>query len=257
MQNLRVTLVQARLFWEDKAANLAAFDKMLDESAARTDIVVLPEMFTTGFTMNAGPLAEPMDGPTMAWLAARAARMDAVAAGSFIAKEGGRYYNRLVWMRPDGSYDTYDKRHLFTLAGEHRTYTPGTRRLLVECKGWKILPLICYDLRFPAWSRNVDDYGLLLYLANWPEPRRNHWRCLLAARAIENQAYTLGVNRIGEDGNGFSHTGDTSAFNYSGEELLHVANAEGCFTLTLSYAEQQAFRQKLPFLADRDRLSLG
>ncbi|MCB0569711.1 MAG: amidohydrolase [Phaeodactylibacter sp.] len=255
MQDLRVTLVQSSLHWEDRAANLASFEKKLEGAAGHTDLVVLPEMFTTGFTMNAANLAEPMSGPTMAWMARQAAKLGATVTGSFIATENGRYYNRLIWMRPDGSYASYDKHHLFTLAGEHHTYTAGDKQLVVGLHGWKILPLICYDLRFPAWSRNVAGYGLLIYVANWPEPRRHHWRSLLAARAIENQSYTLGINCVGKDGNGFDYTGDTSVFNYTGEELLHAANTEGCFTLTLSHAEQVAFREKLPFLADRDNFS--
>ena len=253
MKDLRVTLVQSHLHWEDKGANLAAFTEKWSELKGQTDLVILPEMFTTGFTMNAQPLAEPMGGPTLEWLARQAAGLNAVITGSFIVSENSLYYNRLVWMRPDGSYEIYDKRHLFTLAGEQNAYTPGKERLIMDIHGWKVSPLICYDLRFPAWSRNTVGYDLLIYVANWPEPRRHHWRCLLAARAIENQAYTLGVNRVGLDGNGFPHTGDTSAFTFAGEELLHVANAEGCFTLTLSHAEQLAFRQKLPFLADQDR----
>jgi omega-amidase len=256
MKDLRATLIQADLYWEDKAANLSAFTAKLNRlDAGETDLVLLPEMFTTGFTMNAAPLAEPADGPTVEWMAEQAARLDAVVCGSFIALEAGRFYNRLVWMQPDGRYRTYDKRHLFTLAGEHHTYTPGQQRLLVEWRGWKVLPLICYDLRFPAWSRNLEGYDLLIYVANWPSPRRHHWRSLLAGRAIENQAYTLGVNRVGLDGNGYPHTGDTSAIDFAGEELLHLAQAEGCVTLTLSHQEQQAFRQKLPFLADRDTFS--
>ena len=255
MKDLRVTLAQADLHWEDKAANLAAFTAKLAGLAGQTDLVVLPEMFTTGFTMNAPALAEPENGPTVQWMAEQAAWLNAAITGSFIALDGGRYYNRLVWMQPDGRYQTYDKRHLFAMAGEHHTYTPGNKRLLVEWRGWKVLPLICYDLRFPAWSRNQEDYDLLIYVANWPSPRRHHWRSLLAARAIENQAYALGINRVGLDGNGYPHAGDTSAIDFSGEELFHLAHSEGCMTLVLSYQEQQAFRQKLPFLDDRDEIN--
>ncbi len=250
---LHATLVQTTLHWEDKKANLKALGRKLDSLATPTHLVVLPEMFTTGFTMNARPLAEPTEGPTWEWMAAQAARLNAVITGSFIAKENGQYYNRLLWVRPDGSYEQYDKRHLFTLAGEHEHYAPGNHRLIVELNGWKVLPLICYDLRFPVWARNVDGYDLLLYIANWPEMRRQAWRALLAARAIENQAYTLGVNRVGKDGNGFPYTGDTSAYDYAGEELLHATQVDGLFTVQLSYEKQQEFRNKLQFLADRDR----
>lgn len=252
MLHLHATLVQTSLHWEDKKANLAQLGEKLAALSVPSDLVVLPEMFTTGFTMNARPLAEPAEGPTWEWMAGQAARLNAVVTGSFIAEEGGRYYNRLLWVRPDGSYEQYDKRHLFTLAGEHEHYAPGNKRLVVELKGWKVLPLICYDLRFPVWARNVENYDLLLYVANWPEMRRNAWRTLLAARAIENQAYTLGVNRVGQDGNGYPYTGDTSAFDFAGEELLHATQVEGLFTVQLSCEKQQEFRNKLQFLADRD-----
>ncbi len=252
MTDLRVTLVQSDLHWEDKAANLRQFTEKLNGLAGVTSLVVLPEMFTTGFTMNAGPLAEPTDGPTLDWMRQQAHQLDAVVTGSIIARENGNYYNRLLWVRPDGTYQKYDKRHLFTLAEEQHTYTPGQERLLVELKGWTVLPLICYDLRFPAWSRNLEDYHLLLYVANWPEMRRRAWQSLLAARAIENQAYTIGLNRVGKDGKDFPYTGDSSVFDFAGEELLHLAQAEGVFTLRLSFEAQEAFRRKLPFLADRD-----
>lgn len=249
---LHTTLVQTSLHWEDKQANLEQLGRKLSGLAAPTDLVVLPEMFTTGFTINARPLAEPTEGPAYEWMAGQASRLGAVVTGSFIAVENGQYYNRLLWVRPDGSYEKYDKRHLFTLAGEHEHYAPGRQRLIVELKGWKVLPLICYDLRFPVWARNVDNYDLLLYVANWPEMRRQAWRSLLAARAIENQAYTLGVNRVGKDGNDFPYTGDSSAFDYAGEELLHTTHTEGVFTVQLSYEKQRDFRKKLQFLADRD-----
>ncbi len=256
MNVLRATLVQAHLQWEDKKANLKHLGRQLAGLQGQTDLVVLPEMFTTGFTMNAQPLAEPTDGPTLQWMAEQAARLNAVITGSFIAEEGGRYFNRLLWARPDGSHAFYDKRHLFTLAGEHEHYSPGNQRLIVDIKGWKALPLICYDLRFPVWARNADHYDLLIYTANWPEMRRQAWRTLLAARAIENQSYTLGVNRVGKDGNGFPYTGDSSAFDFAGEELFHAATVEGLFTVTLSYEAQQEFRNKLRFLADRDEFEL-
>lgn len=253
---LHVILVQTALHWEDRKGNLEALGKKLDRLSGPAHLVVLPEMFTTGFTMNARPLAEPTEGPTFDWMARQASRLNAVVTGSMIAEENGLYYNRLLWVRPDGTYEKYDKRHLFTLAGEHEHYTPGQQRLVVELEGWKVLPLICYDLRFPVWARNTENYDLLIYTANWPEMRRQAWRTLLAARAIENQSYTLGVNRVGTDGNGFPYTGDSSAFDYAGEELLHAAQVEGLFTVQLSYEKQQDFRSKLQFLADRDRFVL-
>lgn len=256
MSILRATLVQTHLEWEDKKTNLELLGRKLAGLQGQTDLAVLPEMFTTGFTMNAQSLAEPAEGPTYQWMAAQASMLDAVITGSFIAKEDGNYFNRLLWVRPDGSYAFYDKRHLFTLAGEHEHYTAGNQRLIVELKGWKVMPLICYDLRFPVWARNVERYDLLIYVANWPEMRRQAWRTLLAARAIENQSYTLGVNRVGKDGNGFLYAGDSSAFDYGGEALFQAATVEGLFTVALSYEEQQAFRKKLQFLADQDKFEL-
>ena len=256
MLMLHTTLVQAALHWEDKEANRQQLAGKLSTLSVQTDLVVLPEMFTTGFTMNPQLLAEPTEGPTFEWMAGQAGRLGAVVAGSFIVEEDGIYFNRLLWVRPDGSYEKYDKRHLFTLAGEQEHYAPGHHRLIVELNGWKILPLICYDLRFPVWARNVEQYDLLIYVANWPEMRRQAWRTLLAARAIENQSFTLGVNRVGNDGNGFPYTGNSSAFDFAGEELLHASNVEGLFTLQLSYDEQQAFRKKLPFLSDQDRFEI-
>ena len=256
MPMLHTTLVQTALHWEDKKANLEQLGRKLSALSVQTDLAVLPEMFTTGFTMNAQPLAEPTEGPTYEWMANQARRLGAVVTGSFIAEEGGSYFNRLLWVRPDGSYEQYDKRHLFTLAGEHEHYAPGDQRLIVELNSWKVMPLICYDLRFPVWARNVEHYDLLIYVANWPEMRRQAWRALLAARAIENQAFTLGVNRVGKDGNGFPYTGNSSAFDYAGEELLHASNVEGLFTVQLDYDKQQEFREKLRFLADQDAFEI-
>lgn len=256
MNNLRVTMVQTRLHWEDIPANLQQFDEKLAPLAHQTDLVILPEMFTTGFSMNAAPLAEPMDGKTMQWLRAKAAALNAVVTGSFIAEEEGAYYNRLVWMRPDGSYETYDKSHLFTFADENRHYTPGKRRLVVDLHGWKILPLICYDLRFPVWSRNVEGYDLLIYVANFPELRRFAWTSLLTARAVENLAYTIGINRVGTDGNDISYSGDSTLLDFSGQTLYHVSHVENIFTATISYKAQQAFRQRFTFLNDRDSFTL-
>ena len=257
MENLRVTLIQTRQFWEDKAANLQQFEQKLSNLGGSTDLIILPEMFTTGFSMAPKQLAEPMEGPTMQWLKQMAAHTKAVVTGSFIAEEKGNYFNRLVWMRPDGNYQTYDKKHLFTLAKEHHHYTAGTKRLLVELKGWKIHPLICYDLRFPAWSRNVDDYDLLFYVANWPDKRSAHWKALLVARAIENQCYTIGVNRVGSDKNGHYYSGDSSLIDYSGQVLFHHAHFETIETLSLSYENQQSYREKLNFLPDRDVIQIS
>jgi predicted amidohydrolase len=251
-EQLRITTVQADLEWEDVEANLAKFSSKLAPLAGQTDVIVLPEMFTTGFSMDAKKLAETMSGQTMDWLAEQANKAEAVVTGSFIAEESGNYFNRLVWMLPDGSYELYDKRHLFTLATEHETYTPGHRKLVTEWKGWKICPLICYDLRFPVWSRNAEGYDLLLYVANWPERRSHHWRHLLMGRAIENQCFVVGVNRCGRDGKGLDYSGDTTVADFAGKLLYQVAGTEAVFTISLSMEMLRSYREHLPFLADRD-----
>lgn len=252
MENLRVTLVQTLLHWEDKAANLKQLEEKLSPLTGRTDLVILPEMFTTGFSMHPAQLAESMNDATMQWLTHQANALNAVVTGSFIATENGNYYNRLVWMRPDGSYETYDKHHLFTYAEEHLHYTAGTARLVVELKGWKILPLICYDLRFPVWSRNVEKYDLLFYVANFPERRHHAWKSLLVARAIENQVYTIGVNRVGNDGHDIYHSGDSCLINYAGEVVHQVRHLENIFTTTLSYQALLDYRNRFAFLQDQD-----
>ena len=251
MQNLRVTLIQSDLQWEDKATNLNRFSEKINSVSGRTHLIILPETFTTGFSMNP-TLAEKMDGPTMQWLTQQAASANAVVTGSFIAEEHGNYFNRLIWMQPDGEFFIYDKKHLFTLGKEGEYFTPGKNRLIVNLNGWKICPLICYDLRFPVWSRNTEDYDLLIYIASWPAPRAVHWKSLLVARAIENQVYTIGVNRIGNDGNNLSYTGDSSLMDFSGKTIYGIAETEDIFTATLEFEKQQEYRRRLNFLADRD-----
>ena len=252
MSDLRISTVQTHLIWENRKANLSRFDQLLQPLADMTDLVVLPEMFTTGFSMKAAALAEPMDGPSVEWMARQAEKLRAVVTGSLIISEKKHYYNRLVWMHPNGQCEYYDKRHLFTLAKEQESYTAGTQKLIVDYKGWKICPLVCYDLRFPAWSRNLEDYDLLIYVANWPTPRRHHWQSLLVARAIENQCYVVGVNREGTDENGWNFSGDTAIIDYGGNHRYQVADTEAVFTSTLSLEEQQNFRQRFQFLPDRD-----
>ncbi len=254
--SLRVSLIQTYLHWENKQLNFKHLHDLITPLINQTDLVVLPEMFTTGFSMNAATLAETMDGPTMQWLREQAQRTGAVVTGSFIAEEANRYFNRLVWMRPDGSYATYDKRHLFTYANEQQHYTAGQQRLIVAWKGWSICPLICYDLRFPVWSRNTDAYDLLLYVANFPERRRSAWNALLVARAIENQCFTIGVNRIGEDGNGIRYSGDSVVLDYAGQALCQMSYIEQVCTLSLSYADLRDFRRQFAFLPDRDQFTI-
>ena len=256
MENLRITTVQSHLHWENVPDNLAMFDEKLEGLANKTDLVILPEMFTTGFSMNASGIAESMDGQTMDWLREKAKSLDAVVTGSFVAKDERHFYNRLVWMRPDGQFDYYDKRHLFTLAGEHKAYTAGQKKMVVKWKGWKICPMICYDLRFPVWSRNVEGYDLIIYVANWPETRSHHWRQLLMARAIENQAFVAGVNRVGSDKTGLKYTGDTAVIDFSGMVIHQVSGKENVYTCEINKEEMEEFRSKLNFLSDQDKFEI-
>jgi predicted amidohydrolase len=233
------------------------FSEKLAATAPATDLIVLPEMFTTGFSMDASPLAEPAEGPTLHWMQEEAAKHQAVITGSVIVREGDSFYNRLFWVRPDGTYDQYDKRHLFRMANEHHTYTSGSEKIIVELKGWNICPLVCYDLRFPVWSRNTDSrYDLLLYVANWPKPRSNAWSILLQARAIENLAYVVGVNRVGSDANNHPYSGDSAIIHPKGHKLLETTEAEGVHTITLSRQELVDFRESFPAHLDADTFTL-
>ncbi|MFT4758911.1 MAG: omega-amidase [Paraglaciecola sp.] len=250
--NLRVTTVQSTIYWEDIDKNLSHFSKQLKGLKNKTDLVILPEMFTTGFSMNPAPLAESMTGKTMKWFAKQAKKINAVVTGSFIAQEDGKYYNRLVWMFPNKTYKIYDKRHLFTLAKEDKNYEAGTKKLIVKWNGWKICPLICYDLRFPVWARNVENYDLLIYTANWPVPRSDAWKTLLAARAIENQCYVVGVNRVGKDGSDLQYSGDSSVIDFSGKVLHQATDITNVTTVEVSKKGKNAFRKKLNFLEDKD-----
>ncbi|GAA3918594.1 amidohydrolase [Hymenobacter algoricola] len=254
MPDLTVSFVQSSLQWHDPAANRAELGRHIEEISIPTDLIVLPEMFTTGFSMAAPALAETMDGATVAWLREVAARRSSVVTGSVIIQEQGHYYNRLLWVRPDGTLSYYDKRHLFGVAGEGQVYTPGTERLIEEWRGWRICPLVCYDLRFPVWSRNpaAEPYDLLLYVANWPASRRTAWITLLRARAMENLAYTMGVNCVGIDGNSLAYAGDSALLDMRGEYLVEVGNQETSITRTLRRDDLQAFRERFPALQDAD-----
>ncbi len=253
---LRISLVQADLSWENPEQNRAAFAERLKDLVGETDLIVLPEMFTTGFSMRAKQLAEPLEGPTLRWMQKQAEKLQAVLTGSLIIREKGYCYNRLLWVRPDGSYSWYDKKHLFTLAGEDQHYSPGKNHLFARIGEWTVLPLICYDLRFPSWSRNTNNYDLLLYVANFPSARSHAWNSLLQARAIENVCYVVGVNRIGTDGNGIPYQGDSSLYNYAGKQIYRCTDREDVFTTTLSRDELLGFRAKFPFLEDADKKSL-
>lgn len=257
MDNLKITLFQGYLFWEKTDKNLQNIALRLSSIREKTDLIILPEMFNTGFTMNAEELAEPMDGKTMQWMHKIAKQYDCVVTGSLIIIENGNYYNRLIWMLPDGSYKHYDKRHLFALGKEHNTYTAGTEKLIVELKGWKICPMICYDLRFPVWIRNVKDtYDLLLIVANWPERRALHWRTLIPARAVENQTYVIGVNRVGHDGNEIYHSGDSTCIDPNGNVVYYKRDEEDVYTFSIIADELIKTRRALPFLKDADDFNI-
>lgn len=258
MQDIKLTVVQTKLHWEDAAANRDKFARLTAHlQPGDTDLVVLPEMFTTGFTMKPQGLDEPEQGDTLEWMRQQAARMDAVVTGSIIVGENDKYYNRLFWVRPDGSYNTYNKRHLFTMAGEQEHYTPGKEKLITDLKGWKVCPMVCYDLRFPVWCRNTgNDYDLLLFVANWPDKRSHAWRQLLIARAIENQAYVVGVNRTGHDGNDHYYAGYSGLIDPLGENADMHAHEDYINTYTLSAERLRTIREKMPFLPDADKFEL-
>lgn len=255
---MRLTIVQTSLVWENPNLNRQMLTGKLAALRGLTDVIVLPEMFNTGFSMNAPALAEPMDGPSMQWLRSTASDLNAAITGSFICVEEGQYFNRLVWMFPDGRFEVYDKKHLFGFFGEDEHFSPGQKRLMIEWRGARICPLICYDLRFPVWSRNTpsDPFDLLIYVANWPLRRSHHWRALLLARAIENQAFVAGVNIVGKDGNGLEYSGDSAIVDFAGQTLCQISGQEGVFTAELSLPELQSYRQQLPFLKDADAFAL-
>jgi len=255
---MNITLLQTELHWQDPVANRAMLEETIFTLPEPTDLIVLPEMFTTGFTMDARAVAEPMNLTTFKWLKQMAAQTNAVVTGSYVVQENGMFYNRLIWMEPDGQFAHYDKRHLFRMAGEDKTYSAGTSRLIREWRGWRICPLVCYDLRFPVWSRNKQitpgqlDYDLLLYLANWPAPRQTAWDTLLQARAIENLSYVAGVNRVGTDGNNHPYGGGSALIDFKGDVLFRQYDTEAVYQQTLSIDDLHAFRAKFPAYLDAD-----
>ena len=256
MQNhLTITLVQTHLLWENPQANRTAFQSKIEKLQNTADLIILPEMFTTGFTMNAAPFAETMDGETIRWMKTLAQKMNTAITGSIIIKHEDRYFNRLLFVEPNGAVSHYDKRHTFTLAGEDKVYEKGLQKIIIDYRGWKICPQICYDLRFPVWSRNTEGYDFLYYVANWPKPRINAWDTLLQARAIENMCYCAGVNRIGIDGYGHEYTGNSAAYNMLGTPIATAKNEE-LVTVALDKEHLKAYRQKLRFLDDMDRFTL-
>lgn len=257
-KDIKITIVQTSLAWENIDANLSSFSQKLENiQPSSTDLIVLPEMFNTGFTMNASRIAESVHGKTMQWMANISMQKKCVVTGSLVITDDGNYYNRLIWMRPDGTYEFYDKRHLFRMAKENETYTGGEKKLITELEGWKICPLVCYDLRFPVWSRNRQDYDCLIYVANWPERRSYAWRQLLIARAIENQTYVIGVNRIGKDGNSVEHSGYSVVLNPKGEPLSNIKpNVESTETILLSHQELENYRKEFPVALDADNFRI-
>lgn len=264
MENLHITLIQTTLHWVDVEANIKMLAKKVAAITEPTDLIVLPETFSTGFSMEPEKYAENVtDSKAIAWMRTTAKQKNCVITGSLMLKEDGEFFNRLIWMQPDGKFQYYNKRHLFALSHEDEAFTGGTYKLTVELKGWKIRPLICYDLRFPVWSKNVLDddenpeYDLLLYVANWPDKRSYAWKHLLIARAIENQAYVAGLNRVGNDGNDNYYSGDTMVLGPLGHVLYHKIQDEDVFTVELEYQPLEALRKTFPFLKDADSFSLN
>jgi omega-amidase len=278
MSHLNFTLIQTQLHWEDKAANLQMLEQKLQSLKHPAQIVILPEMFSTGFSMNPSLLAEDMNGTTVTWMKQMAAQHKIILTGSVIIKEDDKYFNRLIWMLPNGQYATYDKRHLFAFAGEDKLYSFGNKRFVASVNGWKINVQICYDLRFPVWARQspqristpldtepkpfdsaqgfTPEYDVLIYVANWPERRQHAWRSLLIARAIENQCYVIGVNRVGNDGNNIYHSGNSMVVDAMGEVLYEKIHEEDAHTITLSKEKLEEVRTKLPFLKDADEFNI-
>jgi len=253
---MKIALIQSSLFWENSKANRNYFEEKISAITEKVDLIVLPEMFTTGFTMNPSAVAETMQGETISLLQSLAKAKNSAITGSLVIEENSNFYNRLVFVFPSGEIQFYDKRHLFTLAGEDIVYTSGKEKLIVEYLGWKICPLVCYDLRFPVFARNIEDYDVLIYVANWPKPRINAWDILLKARSVENMCYTIGVNRIGFDNNNFEHVGHSQAVDFIGNYILEPQETEGVFIVELNKEKLLETRKKLGFLNDRDTFEL-
>jgi omega-amidase len=258
MDKLKIALIQSDLVWENPVQNRLNFTKKIESVNQSVDIIILPEMFTTGFTMNAAEFAETMEGETVHWMQSIALKNNTAIVGSVIISEANHFFNRLFFVKPDGSIVTYDKRHTFTLAGEDKVYQAGSERIIINYMGWKICPLVCYDLRFPVWARNVENYDLLLYVANWPKARINAWDVLLKARAIENMVYCIGVNRVGLDGNNYEYPGHSAAYDILGNRIDSIS--EDKETINIVILEKNTikkYREKLNFLNDKDDFNLS
>lgn len=260
MSTLHCTLIQTNLHWENKEANLAMLEEKILSIKEQTQIVILPEMFNTGFSMKPSQFAETLDGPAIEWMKKIAATKKIILTGSLMIKENEQFFNRLIWMLPNGSYGMYDKRHLFAYGNEDEFYTAGNKRLIASVNGWKINLQVCYDLRFPVWARQQSttepEYDLLIYVANWPQRRIHAWKTLLQARAIENQCYVIGVNRVGNDGNNIYHTGDSMIVNAMGEILYAKKDEEDIFTIALEKETLEQIRNKFPFWKDADSFTI-
>ena len=261
MSALSITTIQTNLIWEDKAANLYALEQKINSIQDPTEIVVLPEMFSTGFSMQPSLFAETMEGETLNWMKKVSTQNKIILMGSIIIEEEGKYYNRLIWMLPNGEYGYYDKRHLFAFGQEDKFYNAGNKRLIAQVKGFKINLQVCYDLRFPVWARQQNksggmEYDVLIYIANWPEKRSHAWKTLLCARAIENQCYVVGVNRVGTDGNNIYHSGNSLVIDPLGQVLYHMPDDEDVNTVTISKDYLNEVREKFPFWKDGDGFSL-
>lgn len=258
MHDLTVTLIQTELDWETPATNLRRLSKHISAIDVPTDLIILPEMFTTSFTMNAENIAHHMDGPEVDWMRKTARLTKAVLIGSMIIREKHCFYNRLFWVEPSGKLQHYDKRHLFRMAGEDKVYTPGRQIVTEQIKGWNIRPFVCYDLRFPAWTRNNgNEFDLCIFVANWPEPRSLHWKVLLQARAIENLCYVAGVNRVGQDGRGHIYSGDSSVIDPAGKILFQKSHGSAIHTLTLSREALDTYRMNFPAWKDADTFQIA
>lgn len=253
---MKIALIQSSLFWEKPEANRVYFEEKINGINESVNLIVLPEMFSTGFTMDPSAVAETMQGETVLWMQSLAKAKSTAITGSLVIEESGNFYNRMLFVFPSGEIQIYDKKHLFTLAGEDKVYTAGSQKLIVDYLGWKICPMVCYDLRFPVFSRNTENYDLLLYVASWPEKRINAWDALLKARAIENMSYVVGVNRIGVDGNAHPYSGHTQAIGCLGEYLLEPNELESVFLIDLDREKMLSVRKSFGFLNDKDAFKL-
>ena len=257
MSTLSFTTIQTNLIWEEKSANLRLLEEKIAAIKEKTEIVILPEMFSTGFSMRPEIFAETMEEETVNWMKTVSRDNGIILTGSIMAREEDKYFNRLIWMLPNGEYGYYDKRHLFAYGEEDQHYSAGNKRLIASVKGWKINLLICYDLRFPVWARQqtktgAPEYDVLIYVANWPEKRSHAWKTLLCARAIENQCYVIGVNRVGTDANNIYYSGNSLVIDPLGQVLYHMADEEDVNTITLSKEKIEEVREKFPFWKDAD-----